>query len=119
MHETDDVLIAEICRILNENRDPSWVSIHKLRAWRSGRTTHVDLHMVLPRTLSFEEVDAQVKRLEAIFQSKYHGRSDVLIKTEICEDPMCQECFSIDCNHNGRPDKAAKFDPEGLTRDAR
>lgn len=116
MHETDEELIGEICAVLNENRDPSWVSVHKLRAWRSGRTTHVDLHLVLPRFLSFEEADAQVKRLEAIFQSKYHERADVLIKTEICDDAMCPECFSIDCDRNGEAGRSLCFDRNGLTR---
>jgi cation diffusion facilitator family transporter len=118
MHEKDDALIEEICRILNQSRDPSWVSVHKLRAWRSGRSTHIDMHLVLPRLLPFEAADAQVKRLENIFRDHFHGRADVLIKTEICEDRMCADCFSITCSSNAGQGRASPLGPQAVSRDA-
>lgn len=95
MQQADHGLLEDIRAALEEFRHPSWVSVHGLRAWRSGGFVHVDFHLVLPRSMPFEDVDAQVKRLEKLFAERYHGRADVLVKPEICEQQGCTGGFAI------------------------
>jgi len=117
MHETDEALIADICRTLSASRDPAWVSIHKLRAWRSGRAVNIDFHLVLPRSLSLEEANVHVKRVESLLRDKYHGKAEVLVKTEVCRDDDCPECSMENCAGDGRRSAPCAWTPEWLTRD--
>jgi len=103
MNEADHSLVKEICSLLNENRRPEWISIHKLRAWRAGRFIHVDFHLVLPKQLSFEKAHDVVASLESLFEGKYDGVAEVMIRTDMCEADSCSVC---------QYDKCEKFIPD-------
>lgn len=97
MNEIDHSLVKEICSLLNSNRRPEWISIHKLRAWRAGRFIHVDFHLALPKQLSFEEAHNVVESLEALFKREYDGISEVMIRTDICDHDLCSICSYQKC----------------------
>lgn len=99
MNETDHSLVKEICSLLNDNRRPEWISIHRLRAWRAGRFIHIDFHLVLPKKLSFEESHSVVAGLESLFEEKYDGVADVMIRTDMCDYGLCPVCSYDKCKH--------------------
>ncbi|WP_084502187.1 cation diffusion facilitator family transporter [Fundidesulfovibrio putealis] len=117
MNEADSALTTEITRLLNENRRPEWISIHKLRAWQAGRFVNIDFHLVLPKDISFERSQAIVNDLEELFRKHFGGVAEVLIKTDICFDDLCDGCAFEKCpepNHNG---KAVPWSEDALRAD--
>ncbi len=54
MHASDPALLEEISALIAKHRRPTWIEIHRLRAWRAGNRIHVDLHLILPRDLALE-----------------------------------------------------------------
>jgi len=107
MNEADHTLVKEICTLLNSNRRPEWISVHKLRAWRAGRFIHIDFHLVLPKQLSFEEAHSVVADLESLFGRKYDGVAEVMIRTDMCDYDLCLICSYEKCRNfieSGSPD---------------
>ncbi|MFP5222487.1 MAG: cation diffusion facilitator family transporter [Acidobacteriota bacterium] len=117
MNEADSALTGEITRLLNENRRPEWISIHKLRAWQAGRFVNIDFHLVLPRDISFERSQAIVTDLEELFRRHYGGVAEVLIKTDICFDELCDVCSFGQCPEPNPDGKAAPWSEESLRAD--
>lgn len=97
MNEADTSLSGDICKLLNENRRPEWISIHKLRTWQAGRFVHVDSHLMLPRMLSFEESQVVVNNMETIFKNTFDGVAEVMIRPDICSSKYCNTCSYAAC----------------------
>ena len=117
MNETDRELTKEIGRLLNENRRPEWISIHKLRTWQSGRFMNIDFHLVLPKDISFEKSQAMVNELEELFRAHFGGVAEVMIKTDICFDELCNACAYDVCSQTGRNGRTAPWSDEELRAD--
>ncbi len=98
MDASDPKLLEEICSILSENRREIWIDVHRLRAWRSGQTIHVDFHLILPRDLPLEKGHGEVKYLERVFNDHFKGLADVLVHLDPCYDPECPLCNFDPCN---------------------
>jgi cation diffusion facilitator family transporter len=98
MDASDPKLLEEICSILSEYRREIWIDVHRLRAWRSGQTIHVDFHLILPRDLPLEKGHGEVKYLEGVFNEHFKGLADVLIHLDPCDDPECPVCNFDPCD---------------------
>ncbi|GFK95931.1 Ferrous-iron efflux pump FieF [Fundidesulfovibrio magnetotacticus] len=109
MNETDEDLVREICELLNEARIPEWISIHKLRAWKAGRFIHVDFHLVLPMQLSLEEARRIVGDVESLFEKRFDGIAEIMVRADVCTDEqLCRVCTYDKCkNHirGARPER--------------
>ena len=99
MHATDPELLDEISDLLTYNKKETWIDIHRLRAWRSGKRVIADFHLVAPTSLSFQEAHKEVKQLEAIFAQHFDGMSDVLIHLDPCAKAQCPFCEHDPCEH--------------------
>jgi cation diffusion facilitator family transporter len=97
MDTSDPALLDEISSLLARNRKDIWIDVHKLRAWKSGRSVHVDFHLILPRDIPLEEGHREVKELEKIFDSHFGGLADILIHLDPCTDPECPVCWFDPC----------------------
>lgn len=95
MNAADPELLDEICHLLARHRKDAWIDIHRLRAWRSGKTVVIDFHLVLPRELPLAVAHAQVKELEQALAEHFGGMAETLIHLDPCSDPECPVC-----NHN-------------------
>lgn len=119
MDESDTALLAEIEKLLLENRDASWISIHNLRAWQAGRRVHIDLHLVLPRNTSFTQIREQIEAVERIFAEKFSSSAEVLVNVDMCDDQTCPQCPIPGCGqrlHGAQP--AAPGGPIQTRKDA-
>ncbi|WP_428560557.1 MAG: cation diffusion facilitator family transporter [Solidesulfovibrio sp. DCME] len=97
MIESDPVLLAGICAILRENRQPCWIDIHRLRAIKAGRRVHVDLHLILPRDMPLSEAHKQVDAMESLLLSRLGPEADVMIHADPCADARCPVCEADPC----------------------
>jgi cation diffusion facilitator family transporter len=98
MHTSDPELLDEICGLLSHHRKEIWIDIHRLRSWRSGKTVHVDFHLILPKDLPLEKGHREVKELEAVFSKHFGGMSDILVHLDPCLEPECPVCGNNLCD---------------------
>lgn len=98
MHTSDPELLDEICDLLSRHKKDIWIDIHQLRSWRSGKTVHLDFHLILPKDISLEEGHREVKELEAVFGKHFEGNSDLLIHLDPCLEPECPVCGYDPCD---------------------
>lgn len=107
MNESDPALLASLCDLLRERRHPSWIDIHRLRAFKSGRAVHVDLHLILPRDMTLAEAHEQVDAMEKILADHLGPEADVMIHADPCADDCCPVCDAEPCDLRSRPAEAS------------
>lgn len=107
MNESDPALLDGICALLRENRHPSWIDIHRLRAIKSGRELHVDLHLILPRDMLLWEAHAQVAAMEELLRGRLGPDADIMIHADPCDDRRCAGCDTDPCGLRVAPTVAA------------
>ncbi len=118
MDATDPELLDEISDLLTLHKKETWIGIHRLRGWRSGKRVNVDFHLVVPTSLSVQEAHREVKELEAIFAQHFDGMSDVLIHLDPCVKAECPFCEYDPCEHRqGTLIHRHIWDRQSLTRD--
>lgn len=97
MHESDRMLLEDICEVLTQHRKDLWIDMHQLRAWRSGQRVFIDFHLILPRDLSLEKAHAEVKELESFFSLHFGDETEIFVHLDPCEDPECTVCSKNPC----------------------
>ena len=97
MDEADPELLERIVQGLNTIKKPGWLYPHKLRALRSGRYHHVDLHISLPHYWTLDQVhEAEQEITEALLKA-IGEEGDIMIHVDPCEPPYCPVCEVGDC----------------------
>jgi len=108
MDAMDPALIQQVVDLINRHRRDEWIDIHNLRAWRSGRLVHIDLHLILPGDLTLDEAHTEAGNLEKILINGFEGSASVLVHMDPCIDPKC--AFVV------KGSAPAKWRPVDLTR---
>lgn len=103
MDASDPQLLEEISRVVSRHRKPTWIDIHRLRAWRSGNRIYVDFHLILPRDLTLEQAHLEVDALQDMLRTHIAGMADALIHAEPCVDPECPICGHDPCGLRREP----------------
>ena len=98
MNETDPELIKRIVQGLNTIRKPGWLYPHKLRALRSGRYHHVDLHISLPHYWTLTQVHEAEQEITRALLDAIGEEGDIMIHVDPCEPPYCPACEVDDCS---------------------
>ena len=98
MNETDPELIKRIVQGLNTIRKPGWLYPHKLRALRSGRYHHVDLHISLPHYWTLTQVHEAEQEVTRALLDAIGEEGDIMIHVDPCEPPYCPVCEVGDCS---------------------
>ena len=106
MIESDPVLIEEICSLLQENRHPAWIDIHRLRAIKTGRRIHVDMHLILPRDMPLSAAHVQVDAVETLLRARLGPEADIMIHADPCNDGRCPVCDADPCDNRSAPTSA-------------
>lgn len=97
MDAAEPALLEEIGRLLEAHRKADWIGIHELRAYRSGASVHVDLHLILPRTFTLEEAHREGEEVESLIEEAFDGRASVLLHLDPCNAPDCPACRRHAC----------------------
>jgi cation diffusion facilitator family transporter len=98
MNEADPELLERIVRGLNTIRKPGWLYPHKLRALRSGRYHHVDLHISLPHYWTLTQVHEAEQQITQALLEALGEEGDIMIHVDPCEPPYCPVCNVDDCS---------------------
>ena len=98
MDEADPELLERIVQGLNTIKKPGWLYPHKLRALRSGRYHHVDLHISLPHYWTLTQVHEAEQEITKALLKAIGEEGDIMIHVDPCEPPYCPVCEVNDCS---------------------
>ena len=93
----DPDLVNRLVEVINRVRPPEIVAIHELRTLRSGRYTHVDIHMVIPEFWAIGQGHELAEAFgrdvikEAALEGELHTHVDP------CLQAFCSQCAVPDC----------------------
>jgi cation diffusion facilitator family transporter len=100
VHElVDYALPKEEQEILNNclgEHNGQIVEFHAVRSRRAGNERFIDLHIVMPRNLSFEDSHAMCDHLEKDIKEKL-STADIIIHAEPCSSENCIQCSITIC----------------------
>jgi len=102
MDAADPEVLQQISDVILAHRRPTWIDIHKLRAWNAGSRIHVDLHLILPREIPLEEAHREADDLEQAILNEVPGAESVLVHMDPCERDNCPICGRSQCDHRER-----------------
>jgi len=97
MNEADPELLGKIVEGLNKIKKPGWLYPHKLRALRSGRYHHVDMHISLPHYWSLSQIHEAEKEITDALLEAIGEEGDIMIHVDPCEPPYCPACGIDSC----------------------
>ena len=97
MDEAEPALLQRIVQTMQAARQPSWIDLHNLRAWRSGPRYHVDFHLTLPRYWDLEHVHDVSESIESLIQQTQPTHGDVIIHLDPCVPADCPCCAMPSC----------------------
>jgi len=97
MNEADPELLGKIVEGLNKIKKPGWLYPHKLRALRSGRYHHVDMHISLPHYWSLSQIHEAEKEITEALLEAIGEEGDIMIHVDPCEPPYCPVCEVDSC----------------------
>ncbi|MCF6289618.1 MAG: cation diffusion facilitator family transporter [Desulfobacterales bacterium] len=97
MNKADPELLDRIVACLNEIKQPGWLYPHKLRAIRSGRYHHVDLHISMPHYWTLDKIHATEQEITERLLEAMGEEGDVMIHVDPCEPEYCPDCRVTSC----------------------
>ena len=103
MDESDRDVLDTLVRLLRSKREPGWISIHHLRAMRSGDFHHVDFHLTIPFYWSIDQGHRFQSRVCELVKTELDGRASVLIHLDPCTPEYCRSCRVEACPEREHP----------------
>jgi divalent metal cation (Fe/Co/Zn/Cd) transporter len=103
MDAADPAVLQQIAEVILAHRRPTWIDIHKLRAWNAGARIHVDLHLILPREMPLEDAHREADDLEQAILAEVPGADSVLVHMDPCAQDNCPICGRAQCDHRAQP----------------
>jgi cation diffusion facilitator family transporter len=118
MNKAEPDLLQEIADLLIANKKDIYISVHQLRAWRSGNFVHIDFHLILPRDFALECAHRENKALEKIIKENFGGRASIMIHLDPCLDQECPICgLSVCTLRHSRQTEHALWTLDTMTAD--
>lgn len=97
LDESDTETLAHVRDAVNRHRTPEWIDLHHLRVIRSGRTRHVDFHLVIPFYWNVVNAHAFEQKITTQISESLGGGSQVLIHLDPCKPTLCKMCRVNPC----------------------
>lgn len=93
----DPELLEKILEIINRIRPVDLIAVHDLKTLRSGRHTHVDIHLVIPEFYSVAQGHELVERIgeQIIQEAKLQGEFNTHL--DPCQRAWCPQCAVEPC----------------------
>jgi len=102
MNAAPEARVAPLIEALEASRPPTWIDVHDLRAFESGATLHLDLHLTVPRYLSIEEAHNEHETVVERLRSD-GDTIDALVHFDPCEPRHCSHCEMPECELRESP----------------
>jgi cation diffusion facilitator family transporter len=103
MDEADPDTLQRIVEAVERRREPWYIDVHSLRAWRSGRDQHADLHLVVPRYFDAEQLHDIHDAVIRVVLSSIRAPGDAIVHFDPCRPRQCPGCEMRDCRVREAP----------------
>lgn len=97
LDEEDSALLAELLRAFERSLRPGIIRLHRLRAFRSGRYTHVDAHLIVPEYWTVEEAHEATDAFAARVLDALPIDGEIIFHDDPCRRALCAICDLADC----------------------
>jgi hypothetical protein len=97
LDEEDTALLAALLRALERSVRPGIIRLHRLRARRSGRYTHVDAHLIVPEFWTVEQAHAATNAFAARVLDALPIEGEIIFHDEPCLRALCAICDVEGC----------------------
>ena len=97
LDEADFSLLVRLGQRIEAVRRPEWCDIHQLRSRASGRRSHVDLHLVVPRYFTMDDAHRSGDLLELDLGQAFEGEADFIVHLDPCRPSHCSGCAMPAC----------------------
>jgi len=92
MDKTDEVLLEDITKLLNEYRHDDWIDLYRLRMIKYGHKIYVDLHLVLSMDMTVEHAEHENDELAEALKSRFGDSVEISMTPVSCHGKMCRYC---------------------------
>jgi cation diffusion facilitator family transporter len=97
MDEVDEALAAQLVRIVEEHRRPTWIDLHNFRMIKFGSTLHIDCHLTVPWYFTVEAGHREISALAALVNERSGREVEFFIHMDPCVPRSCSICEIADC----------------------
>ena len=97
LDEEDTVLLDQLIAALNASVVPGIIRVHRLRAIRSGRFSHIDAHLVVPEFWTVERAHEAADAFEHEVIAACGIEGEIVFHTDPCRRIYCAQCEIPDC----------------------
>jgi cation diffusion facilitator family transporter len=97
LDEEDTGLLERMVKAFDSARTPGIIRIHRLRAIRAGRFTHVDAHLVLPEHWTIEQAHEASDAFEKRVIETCQIQGEIVFHSDPCRRQLCPACELADC----------------------
>jgi len=95
--EEDPQLIRHLLAAFERTAHPGIIRVHHLRAIRSGRSVHVDAHLVVPEFWTVDRADRVVEEFQERMAAGLPSEGEVVFHTDPCHRLYCPVCDVEGC----------------------
>jgi cation diffusion facilitator family transporter len=122
LDEDRPAVLEQVVDGINSNLIPGVIRVHSLRAFRSGRITHIDAHLVVPEFWTVEEAHDFRTALERRILPSLGRAGEIAFRLDPCRRQGCASCEVEPCPIRVQPfvsrpwinlDDAVRGDPGG------
>lgn len=106
MDETDEAIMTEIIKVLNENREDDWIDVHNMRVINYAGFYHIDCHLTVPFYKNVHEAHAILDRLTDMLSRHFDNRVEFFVHIDGCLPQQCLLCKVENCPSRSEPFKA-------------
>jgi len=97
LDEEDTELLTRLVAAFDGTRTPGIIRIHRLRAIRVGRFTHVDAHLVVPEYWTVEQAHEATDAFERRVIEACTIQGEIVFHSDPCRRLLCPACEVPDC----------------------
>ena len=97
LDEEDPEVVSHLVEVINRIRPVDILAIHEMRTLRSGRYTHVDIHMVIPEFYTIERGHELAERFNAAVLKEAHLEGELHTHVDPCMRAHCPRCAVDPC----------------------
>ncbi|WP_113634720.1 cation diffusion facilitator family transporter [Nubsella zeaxanthinifaciens] len=117
MDESNLELVKGVVEVLQENRQPSWIDIHNLRAQQYGADLHIDCHVTLPYYFDLNAVHKEISDIDRLINQSLEHRTELFIHADPCLPACCHYCKMANCPVRAEAFRGEiKWDMENVTK---
>ncbi len=97
MDESDNEIITDIIKVLNEHRTSEWIDVHNMRVINYAGFYHIDCHLTVPFYINVNEAHAVLDRLTDLLTKHFKERVEFFVHIDGCMPHQCNICNAPNC----------------------